>query len=238
MADTSHPSLGTRCTQKSHFPPCHAHTIHKPRWDIHMFTTLPLGCLCLIKETFREGKWVHISLNTHLFVVSLKTLLGKSNGTKSSLRKKEYNEYSTPPDEDYDLYSEVFAFQFCVPSSQELRLVKIWWINLLDYHLNKFVVYQYHSSFVDYVWKIILVKCITDLSWAMQATLSSKSTVGTLTSYFKPHLSLVKCITDLNHTHSLLASWIAIISAWFEEVATIDCFVDRHDIAVPPYVNK
>ena len=75
-------------------------------------------------------------------------------------------------------------------------------------------------------------------NWAMHATLSSKSIVGILTSHFKPHLSLIKCITDLNHTNSLLASWMTIISAWFEEVATIDCFVDRHDIAVPLYVNR
>ena len=58
-------------------------------------------------------------------------------------------------------------------------------------------------------------------NWDMHATLFSKSIVGILTSHFKPHLSLIKCITDLNHTHSLLASWMTIISAWFEEVATM-----------------
>ena len=66
------------------------------------------------------------------------------------------------------------------------------------------------------------------LNWVMHAILSSKGTVSILKSHFKPHLSLIKCITVLNHTFSLLASWMTIISTWFEEVAKIDCFVDRY----------
>ncbi|KAF3629050.1 putative cell division cycle protein 48 -like protein [Capsicum annuum] len=50
-------------------------------------------------------------------------------------------------------------------------------------------------------------------SCAMHAALSSNMTVGTLISSFRPHLSLMECTTDLSHMHSLLASWIAIISA-------------------------
>lgn len=45
-------------------------------------------------------------------------------------------------------------------------------------------------------------------NWAIHDALSSYKVVGSL-SHFKPHLSWIWCIIDLNHTHSRLASWIA-----------------------------
>jgi hypothetical protein len=41
----------------------------------------------------------------------------------------------------------------------------------------------------------------------------------------------------MNQTHSQLASWIARISTWLDEVAEIVCFTERYEIAVPPLVN-
>ena len=38
--------------------------------------------------------------------------------------------------------------------------------------------------------------------------------------------------------HSRLASWIAIIFEWFEEVAISICLTDLHEIAVLPHVNR
>ena len=52
-----------------------------------------------------------------------------------------------------------------------------------------------------------------------------------------PLLDRMCLLIDLSQTHSLLVSWRAIISAWFEEVATSVCFWDRHDIAIPPTVK-
>lgn len=40
----------------------------------------------------------------------------------------------------------------------------------------------------------------------------------------------------LSITHSILASWIAIISESPEDVVKV-CFIDVHDIVVPPHVN-
>ena len=68
---------------------------------------------------------VHVKQKYALFAASLKTLPGKSSGIKPWLRKKEYNAYFTPPDEDHDSDGGAFACQFCVPSFQKLRLVKI-----------------------------------------------------------------------------------------------------------------
>jgi len=38
--------------------------------------------------------------------------------------------------------------------------------------------------------------------------------------------------------HSWLASWIAIISKWFEEVAISVCLTDLHEIVILPHVNR
>ena len=38
--------------------------------------------------------------------------------------------------------------------------------------------------------------------------------------------------------HSLLASWIANIFEWFEDVATIVCFIDHHDTILLQKINN
>ena len=53
----------------------------------------------------------------------------------------------------------------------------------------------------------------------MHAALFSYEIVGLLLTG-KPQDSSIWCVIDLIHTHSLLASCSAIISGWFEEVAT------------------
>ncbi len=72
----------------------------------------------------------------------------------------------------------------------------------------------------------------------IQAALSSYNIVGLSLIVDKPHFSRMCWITDLSHMHSRLASWIAIISEWFEEVATSVCLTDLHEIAVLPHVNR
>ena len=72
--------------------------------------------------------------------------------------------------------------------------------------------------------------------WATHAALSSYRIVGSVFSLI-PLLEQMCRLIDLSHTHSLLASWSAMISAWFEEVATSVCFWERQDMAVPPIVK-
>jgi len=72
--------------------------------------------------------------------------------------------------------------------------------------------------------------------WATQAALSSYKIVGGVSSLI-PLLDRICRFIDLSHTHSLLASWNAIISVWYEEVSTSVCFCERHDMAVPPIVK-
>ena len=64
-------------------------------------------------------------------------------------------------------------------------------------------------------------------NWAIHAALSSYIVVGIFFFKEKPHISWIWWVIDLNQTHSQLASWMAIISAWFEEVATNVCFIER-----------
>jgi hypothetical protein len=45
-------------------------------------------------------------------------------------------------------------------------------------------------------------------------------------------------ITDFSHMHFKLASWIAKISEWFEEVATSVCLTNLYEIAVLSHVNR
>ncbi|PRQ38439.1 hypothetical protein RchiOBHm_Chr4g0413931 [Rosa chinensis] len=61
--------------------------------------------------------------------------------------------------------------------------------------------------------------------------------VGSSVVDFKPQVPRMCLFTDLSHMHSRTASCRAIISAWFEEVATRVCFVDLQDIAVLPMVK-
>ena len=68
----------------------------------------------------------------------------------------------------------------------------------------------------------------------MQVALSSYKIVGLSLIDDNPQFSQICCITDLSQTHSWLASWIAIISEWFEEVADNVCLIDLHDMAVLP----
>ena len=75
------------------------------------------------------------------------------------------------------------------------------------------------------------------LIWAIHVALSSYSTVGLPLIDSSPHSSWMCWIIDLNQTHSRPASYRAINSAWFDDVAVSVCFVDRYEIAVPPYVN-
>jgi hypothetical protein len=72
----------------------------------------------------------------------------------------------------------------------------------------------------------------------IQATLFSYNIVGLSLIVDKPHFSRMCWITDLSHMHSRLASWIAIIFEWFEEVATSVWLTDLHEIAVLPHVNR
>ena len=75
------------------------------------------------------------------------------------------------------------------------------------------------------------------LTYAIRATLSSYNTVGLFLIKNNSYDFLMCCIMDLDQTHSRLASFMASISEWLEEVATIVCFNDLQDIAVFPYVN-
>ena len=70
------------------------------------------------------------------------------------------------------------------------------------------------------------------------ATLSSYMIVGAIFPKDKPQVSRTCWITDLNQTHSQLASCKAKIYAWLVDVAVIVCFIDCHGIVVPPHVNK
>ena len=70
------------------------------------------------------------------------------------------------------------------------------------------------------------------LTCAIHATLSSYNTVGLFLIVDNPLDFLMCCIMDLNQTHSRLASCMTSIFEWLEEVATIVCFTDLHDIAI------
>lgn len=96
-----------------------------------------------------------------MLFASLRILLGKFSRTTSTQTKKKMQHVFTlfPTDKDQNSVDEFFTFQSCVPSFQELKLIKIRWTSLLDYHLYEFVVYQYHHSFGDHVWRILLMKC-------------------------------------------------------------------------------
>ena len=72
--------------------------------------------------------------------------------------------------------------------------------------------------------------------WEMYASLSSNSTVGSLLTG-NLQVAWMCWVTDLNHTHSRLASWISITSAWLKEVAISVCSCERQEIAVPPHVK-
>ena len=72
------------------------------------------------------------------------------------------------------------------------------------------------------------------LTCAIHATLSSYNTVGLFLIENNPHDFLMFCIMDLIKTHSQLTSCMTSISEWLEEVATIVCFTDLHDITVFP----
>ena len=72
------------------------------------------------------------------------------------------------------------------------------------------------------------------LTYTIHAALSSYNNVGLFLIEDNPHDFLMYCIMDLNQTHSRLASYMASISGWFEEVATVVCFTDLQDIAVFP----
>ena len=72
------------------------------------------------------------------------------------------------------------------------------------------------------------------LTCAIHTTLSSYNIIGLFLIEDNPHDFMMCCIMDLNQTHSRLASCIASISEWLEEVATIVCFTDLQDIVVFP----
>jgi hypothetical protein len=74
-------------------------------------------------------------------------------------------------------------------------------------------------------------------NWVMQVVLSSCITIGAYFSESKLHTLWIWCVIFLNQTHSLLASWIAKIFAWLDEVAAIVCFIQHHEIDAPPH-NK
>ena len=71
----------------------------------------------------------------------------------------------------------------------------------------------------------------------MYATLSSCKIVGASFSEELPHDLRMCCITLLSQTHFRLASCIARISAWLDEVDEIVCLTERHEIVVPPHIN-
>jgi len=72
--------------------------------------------------------------------------------------------------------------------------------------------------------------------WATHAALSSNSTIGSLLTG-NPQVGWMCWVTDLSHTHSRLASWIVMTSAWLEEVAISVYFCERQEIIVAPHVN-
>ena len=72
------------------------------------------------------------------------------------------------------------------------------------------------------------------LTCAIHTSLFSYNTVGLFLIEDNPHDFLMCYITVLNQTHSRLASCMASIFEWLEEVATIVCFTDVQDIVVFP----
>ena len=74
--------------------------------------------------------------------------------------------------------------------------------------------------------------------WVSHVVMSSYSIVGRFLLEDKSHAPRMCWVIDLSHTHSWLASCIAKISTWFEEVVIMACFTNYHDIEVPPQVNR
>ena len=52
-----------------------------------------------------------------------------------------------------------------------------------------------------------------------------------------PHDSWICWIIDLSHIYSWLVSWIASIFEWFDDVTTIVCLTDLHEITIPLQLN-
>ena len=144
---------------------------------------------------------------------SLKILSGKPSGIKPRLRGKKYSAYFTSPNENNDLAAQVFTFQSCITSSRKLRLAKTWWISQPHYHSNESDVRWYHHFSGAHVCRktlVLLPFMNPPLSCVMHAALFSYKIVGTLL-LFKPHFSRIRCIMDLNHTHSRLRMRTAVV---------------------------
>ena len=131
-----------------------------------------------------------------------------------------------------NLSKEDFGSDF-VNKSARLSLERICWTSIVPWFWRLWV--KKNLGEICFVLSPLMYQL---LSWAMHAVLSSNRTVGAILWSISPHDDRIYWIKLLSQKHSQLASWIASISAWLEEVAAIDCFVDLHDIVVPPYVNR
>ena len=175
------------------------------------FITLPLGDRC------------HYHLLLNVFVASLKTILEKPNGKNYSKVKKVQLrklplEWAVidPSDDTFQCYGNVFW----IPKSEVIL-----WRGRLHCRM---------------IWHILLQSLSS--SRALECMRRTSDEYASFYRFwyilplFEQHMPHY-----LSHTHSLLASWSAMISAWFEEVATIGgtsvCFWEGQDIAVPPIVK-
>ena len=155
-----------------------------------------------------------------MVTASLKTLPIKSSGTKLGQRKKECNisisAFSPSCKHDYNFFN--------ILNGRSLNL------RILMSYLNFFNVVEGNAFMNRYFMNSPLI-C------AIQTTLSLCILVALHLMESSPHVSWICWIIDLSHTHLLFASWIASISKWFDDVTTIICLTDLHEIVVPLQLN-
>ena len=109
------------------------------------------------------------------------------------------------------------------------------WIYLISMWLSFISSWVYEKN-LGGICLLLSLLIYHSLNCEMHAALFSYKIIGLLLTE-KPQDSSIWCVIDLIHTHSLLASCSAIISEWFEEVATSVYFWERQEIAVPLFVN-
>lgn len=109
-----------------------------------------------------------------------------------------------------------------------LSLDQTCWISM-SLFFSSYWVYENNFGGICLVRSLIIYPF---LLWVIHAALYSNNIVGSLVISI-PLAVWIWWLTYLSHTHSLLASCSAIISTWFEKVATSLYFLECHDIAVP-----
>jgi len=119
-----------------------------------------------------------------------------------------------------------------IKRSATLSLDRIYWI-LIFLCFSSFWLNENNFGGICFVWSLLMNPSFI---WATHAVLSSNSTFGSLLTG-NSQVAWMCWVTNLNHTHSRLASWSAMTSAWLEEVTISVCFFECQEIVVPPHVN-